>query len=69
MGLIILLRTSTEGAGKTFFNVYLDVALQVPTVTIGTVMAFGQLLAIPGALLMPLLAQRWGRERTRVREG
>jgi MFS family permease len=66
MGLIILLRTSTEGAGKTFFNVYLDVDLQVPTVTIGTIMAFGQLLAIPGALLMPLMAERWGRERTVV---
>ena len=66
MGLIILLRTSTEGAGKTFFNVYLDVALQVPTVTIGAIMAFGQLLAIPGALLMPLIAERWGRERTVV---
>jgi MFS family permease len=66
VGLIILLRTSTEGAGRTFFNVYLDVDLHVPTAMIGTIMAFGQLLAIPAALLMPVMAARWGRERTVV---
>jgi MFS family permease len=66
MGLIVLLRVSTEGAGKTFFNVYLDAELLLPTVMIGTMIAVGQLLAIPAALLMPLMAARWGRERTIV---
>jgi hypothetical protein len=50
MGLIIPLRINTEGARKTSFNVYLHVALQIPTVAIGIIMAFGQLLAIPAAL-------------------
>jgi MFS family permease len=66
MALVILLRTSSEGAGRNFFNVYLDAGLQVPTVTIGTIMALSQLLSIPAALAMPLLAARWGRERTIV---
>jgi MFS family permease len=66
MGIIILLRVSSEGAGKTFFNVYLDSALLVPTASIGTIMAAGKLLAIPAALCMPLMAARWGRERTVV---
>jgi predicted MFS family arabinose efflux permease len=66
MGLIVLLRVSTEGAGKTFFNVYLDAELHVPTATIGTIMAFGQLLAIPAALVMPSMAAHWGRERTAI---
>jgi MFS family permease len=66
MVLFTLLRVSTEGAGRNFFNVYLDAGLQVSTMTIGMIMAFGQLLAVPAALVMPLLAARWGRERTIV---
>lgn len=56
-----LLRVTSEGAGKTFFNVYLDAALHVPTAYIGMVVAGGQILSIPAALFMPLLVQRWGR--------
>jgi predicted MFS family arabinose efflux permease len=64
MVLFTLLRVSADGTGRNFFNVYLDAGLQVPTATIGMIMAFGQLLAVPAALVMPLLAARWGRERT-----
>jgi MFS family permease len=64
MVLFTLLRVSTEGTGRNFFNVYLDAELHVPTATIGMIMAFGQLLAVPAALVMPMLAARWGRERT-----
>lgn len=66
MALCILLRVSAEGVGRTFFNVYLDGELLVPTATIGTIMAFGQLLSIPAALFTPFLVARWGRERTIV---
>jgi len=59
-----LLRVASEGAGKSFFTVYLNTILQLPTATIGLLVAVGQLLAIPAALLMPLLVGRWGRERT-----
>lgn len=58
IALFTLLRVSTESAGKTFFNVYLDAGLQVPTAAIGTIMAFSQLLAIPAALGMPLMVAR-----------
>ena len=66
LAIFMLLRASTEGAGKTFFNVYLDGTLLVPTATIGSIMAFGQLLSIPAALATPLLVARWGRERTLI---
>lgn len=66
MALTVLLRASTEGVGKTFFNVYLDAALFTPTATIGTIMAFSQLLSIPAALATPLIVARWGRQRTLV---
>ncbi len=61
---VALLRVASEGAGKTFFTVYLNTILLLPTATIGLLVAVGQLLAIPAALLMPLLIGRWGRERT-----
>ncbi len=63
---VALLRVAGEGAGKTFFTVYLNTILHLPTATIGMLVAVGQLLAIPAALLMPLLVGRWGRERTIV---
>ena len=43
-----------------FFNVYLDAELDVSIVQIGLVMAIGRLLAVPAALVIPLLTPRWG---------
>ncbi|MEM7029570.1 MAG: MFS transporter [Chloroflexota bacterium] len=56
-----LLRMSGEGAGRTFFNVYLDDGLGVPTSRIGLMTAFSQLLAGPAALAAPLLIGRVGK--------
>lgn len=64
MTLVIVLRLASESAGKAFFTVYLDTNLQVSTIAIGAIVAIGQLLAIPAALLTPLLVNRWGRPRT-----
>lgn len=64
MALVIVLRLASESAGKAFFTVYLDTSLHVPTASIGTIVSVGQLLAIPAALLTPLLLSRWGRPRT-----
>ena len=61
--LIILLQVSGEGVARTFFNVYLDAGLGVPTSWIGMLSAFGQLLAVPAALLTPALLNRWGNNR------
>ena len=64
IALVIILRLAGESAGKAFFNVYLDTSLHVPTASIGAIVAVGQLLAIPAALVTPLLLIQLGRERT-----
>lgn len=43
-----------------FFNVYLDNHLHAATSTIGTISALGRLIAVPVALLTPLLTRRIG---------
>ena len=61
LALVVLLwSTAVEG---TFFNVYLDVRLHVPTSLIGVLMAVGQTLAVPSVLIVPLLIERWGQFR------
>jgi MFS family permease len=62
----VLLRVIGEGAIRTFLNIYLDSALEMPVPQIGLLLACGQLLAIPASLLMPLLAERWGNGRIYV---
>jgi MFS family permease len=64
--LVMLLARTGEGAARTFFNVYLDVALQVSTALIASFSATGQLLAVPAALAAPLLIARFGLGRTIV---
>jgi predicted MFS family arabinose efflux permease len=61
LGLAMFLQGSGEGAVRTFFNVYLDDALESPTSVIGVLVAIGQLASVPAALLMPAAARRWGR--------
>ncbi|MCL4504559.1 MAG: MFS transporter, partial [Chloroflexi bacterium] len=61
--LVILLQVAGEGVARTFFNVYLDAGLRVPTSQIGILAALGQLVAVPAALLTPLLMNRWGNNR------
>jgi len=63
LGVVMLLQGSGEGAARTFFNVYLDTALHAPTARIGLLVAIAQLVAVPGALLMPAAARRWGHRR------
>lgn len=62
MGLVIMLRIASEGAQRTFFNVYLDEILAMPTAQIGMLAACGQLVGGFAALLSPFLARRWGLE-------
>ena len=62
--LVVTLQVAGEGVARTFFNVYMDAGLQVPTAQIGLIAALGQLLAVPAALAAPLLMARWGSVRT-----
>jgi MFS family permease len=64
IALIIFLQTLGEGMVRTFFNVYLDTDLQVPTAQIGLIMGVSQLLPVLAALSAPLLMTRWGVGRT-----
>jgi MFS family permease len=57
---ISLLFIASEGAVRTFFNVYLDKDLKIETSIIGILTATGQFLAAPAALLMPYLVKRFG---------
>ena len=66
IALASLLHVAGEGAVRTFFNVYLDAGLHVPTSLIGTLMAAGQLLAVPAALTVPLFTGRFGNHHTVV---
>ena len=59
-----LFRMTGEGAARTFFNVYLDTGMGVSAVTIGVVMAIGQVVAGPAALIAPQLVARNGKVRT-----
>jgi MFS family permease len=60
MSVIRFLQVAGVGAAVTFFNVYLDDALNVATPMIGVVAATSRLLAVPAALLGPVLARRFG---------
>jgi len=66
MMLVILLVRTGDGAARTFFNVYLDAALHASTALIAMMSAVVQLLAVPAALLAPLLIARLGLGRAIV---
>jgi MFS family permease len=61
--IVVGLRFAGRGPLTTFFNVYLDDALGVSTVLIGALIAAGQLVSVPAALLSPLAVARWGNGR------
>jgi fucose permease len=64
LSLVTFLQLAGEGATRSFFNVYLDNALGIPTARIGILMGASQLLAVPAALATPLLALRLGNRDT-----
>src|SRR3954469_19119079 len=61
--LLVFLQTASEGA-LSFFNVYLDTHLGVPTPQIGSILSIGQLLSIVGVLAVPHLLLRFGAPST-----
>lgn len=66
ISVVLLLQGSGEAAARTFFNVYLDEALQALPSQIGLLASFGQLISVPAALLTPWLTVRFGRPRVFV---
>ena len=66
LGSVVLLRSGAVGAMESFFNVYLDADLRLPTPLIGTLMAAGQLLGAAAALAAPILMVRYGKRRAYI---
>jgi MFS family permease len=64
LGLVVMLTGTSEGAARSFFNVYMDDGLGVATPQIGTLAAVAQLVGVGGALAMPLVSKRLGHRYT-----
>lgn len=64
IAVVRFLRECGYGGVLTFFNVYLDTALRLPTPSIGIMVSVSSLASIVATPLMPLVARRWGTGRT-----
>ena len=62
-GVIRFLQVAGIGAAGTFYNVYFDTQLDVPTSRIGLISAAARLASVPAALQIPALAARWSAPR------
>jgi MFS family permease len=60
MALIRTLQVAGIGTVNTFFNVYLDSELHLPTAQIGAIIAAARLLGVPAALATSALTARFG---------
>ena len=66
VALFMALRFGGRGPVVTFFNVYMDNEMGISTALIGGISATALLIAVPAALLAPLIVARWGNARTIV---
>jgi MFS family permease len=64
LSIVRFFQVSGTATVYTFFNVYMDSALAVPTPQIGLVAAFARLIGVFAALITPLLVSRWGAANT-----
>lgn len=61
IALVRMLQVAGVAATTTFFNIYLDTTLAVPTAQIGVIIALGRLLGVPAALATTALTRRFGK--------
>jgi MFS family permease len=66
VALIRVLQVAGVAATNTYFNVYLDAGLLLPTAQIGAIIAAGRLLGVPAALATPLLTARFGNKAVAI---
>lgn len=64
ISLLVAFQVAGEWTARLFTNVYFDAGLKLPTSQIGVLMGIGQLVAVPAALITPLLAGRAGNKLT-----
>ena len=62
--IVRFLRECGYGGVITFFNVYLDTALHLPTTSIGLLVSISAIASIICTPLMPIIARKWGAGRT-----
>lgn len=62
-GVIRFLQVAGIGSAGTFYNVYFDTQLNVPTSEIGLISAAARLISVPAALMVPALVARWSAPR------
>ncbi len=63
VSVVRVLTVSGMAVANTFFNVYMDQSLNVPTAQIGMIAATARLVSIPIALAMAAMAAKWGNYR------
>ncbi len=63
ISVVRVLTVSGMAVSNTFFNVYMDQSLHVPTAQIGLIAAAARLISIPVALSMAAMAAKWGSYR------
>ncbi len=66
MSVIRFLQVAGVGSIVTFFNVYMDEALNTPTSLIGMLSAVSRLLAVPAALSVPFITRHVGNAATAI---
>lgn len=66
IALIRVFSVAGVASANTFFNVYLDQGLLLPTAQIGAIIAVGRLLGVPAALATSALTARFGNRRVAI---
>ena len=60
---IIILRINSELSLRNYFNLFLEMEINLTTEIISYIYSFGQLLSIPSAFIAPFLMERFGEEK------
>jgi predicted MFS family arabinose efflux permease len=63
ISMVRILQVAGMAVSNTFFNVYMDQALNVPIAQIGLITSAARLMSVPAALAMAGMATRWGNHR------
>ncbi len=69
VSIVRILQVAGMASVNTFYNVYMDQELGVPTAQIGAVAAAARLLSVPAALAVATLAIRWGQRNLVILAG
>ena len=69
VSVVRVLQVAGMASVNTFFNVYMDQSLAVPTAQIGGIAATARLISVPAALAVATLVTRWGQRRLVIGAG